>query len=132
VEEEMGGNLVVLIGMITMTQVVAATIFPAFQNQYYRLQGKNEVIMISEIEKFNSGWCGIFLRFDSEEIDHLIRMLQLLQVGKLGHFHIENSNDFSGEKGIADIEISLKGKDELDNMRVLGVFCKNPSGDQSK
>jgi hypothetical protein len=88
--------------------------------------------MISEIEKFNSGWCGIFLRFDSEEIDHLIRMLQLLQVGKLGHFHIENSNDFSGEKGIADIEISLKGKDELDNMRVLGVFCKNPSGDQSK
>ena len=74
--------------------------------------------MISKIEEYSSGWCGIFLRFDSKEIDRLIESLRLLQEGEIGHFHLVNNSDFSDERGIADIEISLKEKEEQDNMQV--------------
>lgn len=73
--------------------------------------------MIAEIEDFKTGWYGLFLRFDPDEIDRLILSLQLVKNGKIGHFHL--LDDHASEKsGIADIEISLKGKDELDNMRI--------------
>lgn len=71
--------------------------------------------MIAEIEDFETGWCGVFLRFDPEEIDHLIQLLQLIKERKSGHFHMANVFG-PNDKGIADIEISLKGKDEMDNM----------------
>ena len=74
--------------------------------------------MIAEIENYKTGWYGIRLRFDSEEIKKLIESLQLLNEGEFGHFHFENL-DFTRKEGIADIEISLKGKDEHDNMSVM-------------
>lgn len=71
--------------------------------------------MIGEIEHFETGWHGLFLRFDPEEIDRLIESLQWIKERKSGHFHMANVF-CSDDKGIADIEISLKGKDERDNM----------------
>ena len=70
--------------------------------------------MIAEIEHFETGWHGLFLRFDAEEIDRLVEKLQLLKERRIGHFHMRDNNS-AGDKGIADIEISLKGKDERDN-----------------
>lgn len=73
--------------------------------------------MISEIEQFDSGCYGIFLRFSPQEIERMIKSLQWLRDQESDHFHISDNNT-TYDKCIVDIEISLKGKDEVDNMIV--------------
>jgi len=73
--------------------------------------------MHANLDKFESGWVGITLSFGAEEIDLLIERLRALKDGKLGHFHFR-TDDFSKAHGITDIEISMKGEDDEDNMSV--------------
>jgi hypothetical protein len=73
--------------------------------------------MIGEIEDFKTGWYGMSLRFSPDEIDRLILLLGKLKEGKSNHFHLFNSNNFANCSGIADVELSMKGDDEIDNMR---------------
>ncbi len=85
--------------------------------------------MISEIEDFKTGWYGIGLRFGLEEIDCLIESLEKLKDGEMDHFHFRE--DHTTEKtGIADIEISLKGEDEVDNMSIDTSLPHYPKGRQ--
>lgn len=73
--------------------------------------------MWSKIERFESGWVGISFCLGREEIDKLIDSLRTLKCGKIGHFHFRN-DEFRGEIGIADIEISLKGSNQPDNLTI--------------
>ncbi len=72
--------------------------------------------MISEMEDFGTSYYGVFLGFDPQEIDRLIECLQSLKERQIDHFHMFNLFS-SDDKGIADIEISLKGENEKDNMQ---------------
>jgi hypothetical protein len=73
--------------------------------------------MWSQIERFDSGWVGITICLGPKEIDKLIDALKALKCGKIGHFHFR-SNELGGEAGIADIEISLKGPRQPDNLTI--------------
>jgi hypothetical protein len=72
--------------------------------------------MRCEIEKLKTGWFQLYLRFRPSELDGLMASLRRLEAG--GHFHAA-STDHEGN-GVADIEISLMGADEKDNMKLLG------------
>jgi|688.fasta_scaffold1263895_1 hypothetical protein len=71
--------------------------------------------MRCEIEDFKTGWFQIYLRLHPNEVDDLIRLLNGLKEDS--HFHLANQH--TEASGVADIEISLQGNDELDNMRLL-------------
>lgn len=73
--------------------------------------------MRCEIEEFKTGWFGLHLRFRPDEIDKLIANLLELKAGELEHFHFRR-DDWDGMPGIADVELSVLGPDELDNMKV--------------
>jgi hypothetical protein len=68
-------------------------------------------------ERFESGWIGMYLALRPGEIDTLISWLGSLKQGADRHFHL-TATDWSGDPGIADIEIGLQGEDEIDNMAV--------------
>jgi hypothetical protein len=68
-----------------------------------------------KIEKFDSGWMGISLALGKEEIELFVRRLNKLKAGEIGHFHFRNEN-FGPDEGVADIEITTIGKDDVDNM----------------
>ena len=74
--------------------------------------------MRCEIEDFKTGWFGLQLAFRPEEIDKLIANLQELKAGGLGHFHFRR-DDWDDVPGAADVEISLLGPEEQDNMNVV-------------
>lgn len=71
--------------------------------------------MNAKVDKFKSGWIGISLAFGDEEIEVLIRRLEALKAKEIAHFHLRN-NDFSRNAGIADVEISMRGDAEADNL----------------
>ncbi len=73
--------------------------------------------MNAKLEKFESGWVGISLSLDSEEIKLLIRRLSALESRSITHFHLRNE-DFTLSEGIADIEITTFGGSELSNMKI--------------
>jgi hypothetical protein len=73
--------------------------------------------VLSDIEKFESGWIGLSFAISIQEIDDLVSMLNLLKNGKIGHFHLR-ACDWSGKEGIADVEFSIKGENDNDNMIV--------------
>ena len=73
--------------------------------------------MRCEIEDFKIGWFGLQLAFRPDEIDRLIANLQELKAGTLGHFHFRKDH-WDEATGVADIELSLLGPDEQDNMTV--------------
>ena len=73
--------------------------------------------MKARIEKFKSGWQDIQLSLSKAEINSLIAYLRELESGQIQHFHL-TTIDFDVEEGIIDIEISLKGVDEKDNMMI--------------
>ena len=71
--------------------------------------------MKCELANLNTGWFQMYLRVRPDEIPNLVSALQALTDGS--HFHLgSNHRDTAG---VADIEISLQGSDESDNMRVL-------------
>jgi len=73
--------------------------------------------MNTRLEKFDSGWVALSLALGEVEIDVLIRRLEELKSGELKHFHIRN-DDFSLDEGVSDIEISIAGKGEQNNMMI--------------
>ena len=75
--------------------------------------------MHAEIEDWNNGWYGLRLSLRPSEIECLIELLQDLQQDHGQHFHI--SSDYAGESGVGDIEISVSGESEQDNMRLSGL-----------
>ena len=70
--------------------------------------------MRGEVERFSSGWVGLALRMRAEERDALIDALRRLP--ESGHFHLRAKWETSNEPGIADVEISLQGENEFDNL----------------
>lgn len=73
--------------------------------------------MKTEIEAFKSGWIGIALGISEQEIDLLIERLESLRSGRIQHFHLRR-DDFSGDPGIADIEISVMGKNSVHDLEI--------------
>jgi len=74
--------------------------------------------MKATYDRHESGWTSITLCLQLAEIDSLIRCLQDLKAGSINHFHFTQEK-WAGESGIADIEISIKGSDAKDNMRLV-------------
>jgi len=74
--------------------------------------------MRGELERFQSGWDGIFLRLRPVEVEELISTLK--RVPEMGHFHLRAifPDEDLGRPGIADVEISLQGESEVDNSRL--------------
>ena len=55
------------------------------------------------------------MALSQEEIELLIRRLSQLKLSEITHFHLRNEIWENGE-GVADIEITLVGNEETDNM----------------
>jgi hypothetical protein len=70
--------------------------------------------MIAKLHDFKTGWHGISIALKPSEIAGLIDRLKQLESSKLGHFHFRS--DFSQDGGIGDVEISLMGDEERDNL----------------
>ncbi len=70
------------------------------------------------IEDWKNGWSGIRIGIDPEEIDHFIELLKMIKEDPDQHFHI--SSDYKGAGGVADIEISIRSKNEMPNMSLSG------------
>ena len=68
-----------------------------------------------EIDKFESGWVGLFIMVKPSEIDLLVSRLIELKSDALDHFHFRTC-EYGREPGVADIEISLLGEDQSENM----------------
>ncbi len=64
--------------------------------------------MKSEIEDFKTGWFGISLGLNNNEIENLIAKLRELKENK-DHFHYRS--DFIGKEGIGDIEFYYTEED---------------------
>ncbi len=69
-----------------------------------------------EIENFQTGWYGITLGVNENDIDRLIELLTYLKNNTDQHFHI--SSDYEGDGGVGDIEIYVQNEDEPDNMNI--------------
>jgi hypothetical protein len=69
------------------------------------------------LERFETGWVGVFLALRPGEIDALISRLEYLKHGADRHFHLTRT-DWSGSEGVAEMEIGLQGDDEVDNMGI--------------
>jgi hypothetical protein len=67
-----------------------------------------------EMEDLGTGWYQIYMAIKPTELDSLIELLQLLKNDQTQHFHL--SSDYEGEGGIGDIEFSIQGEEEIDNM----------------
>jgi hypothetical protein len=75
--------------------------------------------MYAELESWSSGWYGLRLSLRSAEIERLISLLGTLQKDTEQHFHI--SPKYEGEPSLGDIEISVAGPSEPDNMWLSGL-----------
>lgn len=73
--------------------------------------------MNAKVETFESGWCGISLALAPDEIELLLRRLAELRSGSVNHFHMR-TDDFSPDKGVADIEFTILGEGESNNMSI--------------
>jgi hypothetical protein len=73
--------------------------------------------MFTEMEDWKTGWYGISIGLNSQEIDGLIELLQMIKGDPEQHFHL--SSDFEGNGGVGDIEIYLKEENQKDNMALL-------------
>ncbi len=67
-----------------------------------------------EIEDFNTGWFGLKIGLKLEDIDNLIKRLELLKQSAEKHFHI--FSDYEGHGGVGDIELYVQGNDQADNV----------------
>lgn len=71
--------------------------------------------MRGEIETFSSGWSQVALRLKLSDVELFIGALRDLKVDS--HFHLRGLfPDGAVPPGIADIEISLQGEEEPDNL----------------
>lgn len=65
-----------------------------------------------------NGWSLVGVGLRKHEIDRLIDLLQGLRDGSTGHFHLHADFDHETPSLIGDVEVSIAGEDELDNMRI--------------
>lgn len=65
-----------------------------------------------------NGWSLVGVGLRKHEIDSLIDSLQRLRDGSIGHFHLHADFDHESPSLIGDVEISLAGDDEPDNMKL--------------
>ena len=75
--------------------------------------------MHAELENWNNGWHGLRLRLRPAEIERLIQLLQRLQQDPDQHFHM--SSNYDAASGLGDIEVSVAGHDEPDNLWLSGL-----------
>lgn len=73
--------------------------------------------MNTKLDIIDTGWVGLSLALEAEEIELLLRRLNELKSGNIKHFHFRNA-DFESQNGVADIEITTIGKDETSNMTI--------------
>ncbi len=62
-----------------------------------------------------TGWISVSIAFNDREIEELIGKLRALKSGELGHFHFRRE-EFEDGQGIADVELSMMGSTEVDDM----------------
>jgi hypothetical protein len=67
-----------------------------------------------EIEDFMTGWFGLTIGLKPEDIENLIKRLELLRQDAERHFHI--FSDCEGPGGVGDIEFYVQGSDQADNV----------------
>jgi hypothetical protein len=70
-----------------------------------------------KLNQFESGWVGLEMALSAEETDALKDRLEELKRGDIGHFHLRNDG-WDAESGVADIQISLMGLNDLNNMSI--------------
>jgi len=73
--------------------------------------------MIGSIEDFKTGWHGLSFAFTGEELDKLIDSLKYLKDNPDGHFHLSSKFLDGDAVGVSDVEFSVQGADETDNMQ---------------
>jgi hypothetical protein len=76
--------------------------------------------MKSSIEDFRTGWYGLKLHLDLNDIDRLLELLVLLKDDKNYHFHIFSTAFDDEAGGVADIEFCRKDESEKSNMDIGG------------
>lgn len=67
-----------------------------------------------EIEDFKTGWFGLHIGLSPEDIDKLIKRLELIKQSPERHFHI--FSDYEGSGGVGDIEFYIQGDNQTDNV----------------
>jgi len=73
--------------------------------------------MRAEARRFESGWLQVAIRVRPSDVQQLISRLQELSADS--HFHLRATfEDDNASPGVADVEISLQGPDEPNNMRL--------------
>jgi len=70
--------------------------------------------MKAEIEDFQTGWYGLSLGINKNDVDNLIERLIYIKNNSNEHFHI--SSNYDGEGGVGDIEFYILDENEEDNM----------------
>jgi len=71
--------------------------------------------MKADIEDFKTGWYGVTLGVNSEDIDDLISALKQLKESR-SHFHFRSN--YEGNGGIGDIEIYLQPSEDPSNLEL--------------
>jgi hypothetical protein len=71
--------------------------------------------MHTRLSQFESGWVSISCALTIADIDSLITRLHQLRNQEIGHFHFR-TDDFSADSGVADVEFSSAGDDDVKNM----------------
>jgi len=74
--------------------------------------------MKSSIEDFGTGWYGLSLGLDDDDIDKLIEFLQKLKSDGSYHFHMFSTEFDSEPGGVADIQFTKKTDNEESNMDI--------------
>jgi hypothetical protein len=74
--------------------------------------------MRAKLNDWKNGWYGIELSLDQDEIDDLIKLLQMIKADPEQHFHI--SSDYKEAGGLGDIEISRRTDEQKSNMSLSG------------
>ncbi|MEN0040676.1 MAG: hypothetical protein AAF764_04995 [Pseudomonadota bacterium] len=59
-----------------------------------------------DLEDFGTGWVGLQIGIEDQEIDKLIGLLASLRTGDLDHFHIFSTSFEEQKNGVADIQFS--------------------------
>lgn len=71
-----------------------------------------------DIDDWKTGWYGIGIGLDPDEIDELVSLLQMIKSDPEQHFHI--ASEYRGEGGVGDIEIYVNNDHKQGNMSFLG------------
>ena len=69
-----------------------------------------------EIKNFQTGWYGLTVGVNKNDIDTLIKLLTHIKENNDEHFHI--SSDYKGENGVGDIEMYIQNENESNNMSI--------------